>query len=63
MKSICTEAVTISDVRVFSLRTDLQVGDGSDGGKWILFQQALLVQELPSSAIECRLEETVVQNI
>lgn len=42
---------------------DLQVGDWRDGGQRILLQQALLIQELSCSAVERRLEETIVQNI
>lgn len=41
----------------------LQVGDGSVGIQGVLPQQALLVQELPCSAIEGRLEEPVVEHI
>lgn len=41
----------------------LQVWDGGDGRKRILLQQPLLVQKLSGSAVERRLEETIVQNI
>lgn len=41
----------------------LEVGDGRDGRKRILLQQTLLVQKLSGSAVERRLEETIVQNI
>ena len=41
----------------------LQVGDWSVGIQGVLPQQALLVQELPCSAIEGRMEEPVVEHI